>query len=190
MHEALQSDYRTTIEVFRAFIDDRPDGEKWELIDGEIVLNPTPTNRHEIVIHNLEVDLELERRRLKAAWQIHGGIGTRHRGDQHNEPVPDLMIVPKPTTVSNWTYDALVVFEVLSPYSVRRDMVRKLAFYREIESLTHYVVVAQDRPEATVFARSNGFNPRNLKGARAKIDIETLGVSILLAEIHRDLPPE
>lgn len=104
--------------------------------------------------------------------------------------MPDLMIVPKPTAVSNWTYDALVVFEVLSPYSVRRDMVRKLAFYREIESLTDYVVLAQDRPEATVFARSNGFNPRNLKGARARIDIETLGVSILLAEIHRDLPPE
>ena len=48
MREAVQSDYRTTIEAFRAFIDDRPDDEKWELIDGEIVLNPTATNRHQV----------------------------------------------------------------------------------------------------------------------------------------------
>lgn len=188
MHEALQSDYRTTIEAFHAFVDDRPDDEKWELIDGEIVLNPTPTNRHEIVVHNLEVELELQRRRLKASWQIHGGIGTRHRGDQHNEPVPDLMIVPKPTAVANWTYDALVVFEVLSPYSVRRDMVRKRAFYREIDGLTHYIVVAQDRREATLFSRADGFEPKILNAADATIEIEPLGISIPLADVYRDIP--
>lgn len=98
------------------------------------------------------------------------------------------MVIPTLSEVSNWTFDALAVFEVLSPYSLRRDMVRKRAFYTRIERLSHYVVLAQDRREATVFARSNSFEPQILKAAKAKIEIETLGVSLLLADIYRDVP--
>ena len=85
------------------------------------------------------------------------------RDDQHNEPIPDVMIVPATSDIFNWTYEILVVFEVLSPFSLRRDMVHKRNFYTRIESLTHYIVLAQDRREATVFARSNGFEPQVLK---------------------------
>ena len=58
MGTALESDYRTTIEAFRAFTDDCPPHEKWELIDGEIVLNPIPTNRHQIIISNILYELQ------------------------------------------------------------------------------------------------------------------------------------
>ena len=188
MREALQSDYRITIEAFHAFIDDRPDDEKWELIDGEIVLNPTPTDYHQVIVGRLIYELHKARDRVEGTWQILPGIGTRHEDDPHNEPVPDVMIIPPLSEVSNVTFDPLVVFEVLSPYSLRRDMVRKRAFYTRIESLTHYIVLAQDRREASVFARSNAFEPQILKAKSAKIEIEPLGVSIPLADIYRDVP--
>ena len=98
------------------------------------------------------------------------------------------MIYPLSSEPTNWTFEALATFEILSPYSLRRDMVRKRASYTRIESLTHYVVLAQDRREATVFARSNDFNPQILKAADAKIEIEPLGISIPLADIYRDVP--
>ena len=69
MPDALQSDYRTTIEAFHAFIDDRPDDEKWELIDGEIVLNPTPTNLHQVIAGTLIHELHKARDRKRADWQ-------------------------------------------------------------------------------------------------------------------------
>ena len=188
MREALQSDYRTTIEAFHAFVDDRPEEEKWELIDGEIVLNPTATNWHQVIVGTLIHQLHMARDGVKANWQILPGIGTRVPDDPHNEPVPDVMIIPSLSEVSNSTFDALVTFEVLSPYSLRRDMVRKRAFYARIDKLTHYIVLAQDRQEATVFARSNGFEPQILSSANAKIEIELLGVSIPLADIYRDVP--
>jgi Uma2 family endonuclease len=187
MGKALQSDYRTTIEAFHAFVDDRPDWEKWELIDGEIILNPTPTNRHEIVVHNLQYELEVIRRRVNAPWLVHAGIGTRLPEDQHNEPIPDVMIVPESSGVFNSTFDVLAAFEVLSPFSVRRDMVHKRNFYTRVERLESYVVLAQDRQEATVFARADGFAPKSLRGATARVEIPPLGVSIPLADIYRNV---
>jgi Uma2 family endonuclease len=185
--EAPAGDYRTTIEEFRAFIEDRPDDEKWELIDGDIVLNPTANNRHQIIIGNLLFELEGARRRSKASWLAHVGIGIRHRLDDHNEPIPDLMIVPITSDIFNWTYDVLVVFEVLSPISRRRDMVHKRNFYTRLDSLPHYVVLAQDRMEATVFARAEGFVPRTLTSPDS-LDLAALGASLPLSEIYRDVP--
>jgi Uma2 family endonuclease len=186
--QAPKSDYRATIEEFRAFIEDRPDDEKWELIDGEIVLNPTANNRHQIIVGNLLYELEGARRRLKPSWRAHAGISTRHPQDQHNEPIPDVMIVPVTSDIFNWTYDVLVAFEVISLFSRRRDMVHKRNFYTRIDSLTHYAVLAQDRMEATVFARADDFEPRILTSPDARIDLAPLGVSLSLADIYRDAP--
>lgn len=188
MQEALRSDYRTTIEAFHAFTDDRPDFEKWELIDGEIVLNPTPTDHHQVIVGRLIHELHKARERIGGTWQILPGISTRLQDDPHNEPVPDVMILPHLSDATNVTFDAQVVFEVLSPFSLRRDMVHKRNFYTRIESLTHYIVLAQDRREATVFARSEAFEPRVLKAASAKIEIAPLGISLPLADIYRDVP--
>jgi Uma2 family endonuclease len=188
MREALQSDYRTTIAEFRSFIEDRPDDEKWELIDGEIVLNPTANNRHQRVVRNLLYELEEIRRRSGAEWEPIPGISTRHPQDQHSEPIPDVMIVPATSDVFNWTFETMAVFEVLSPFSTRRDMVHKRDFYTRIESLTHYIVLAQDKREATVFARADGFKSQVLTGAKARLEIEPLGVSIPLADVYRDVP--
>jgi Uma2 family endonuclease len=186
MGKALQSDYRTNIEAFRAFIDDRPDHEKWELIDGEIILNPAPTNRHQLIVGNLLGELYALRRATDAKWEPMPGIGVRQPDDQHNEPEPDVMLVPRLREVASWTYDALAVFEVLSPFSMRRDMVHKLAFYRTVVSLTHYIVLAQDRREATIFARSAEFKPKRVSAG--SIEIAPLGISLSIADLYRGVP--
>ena len=188
MREALQGDYRTTIDVFRAFIDDRPDDEKWELIDGEIVLNPTATNRHQLIVGRLIHELLKAQDQQNGLWEVMPGISTLVQDDAHNEPIPDVMIVPPMRAVSNSTFEALVVFEVLSPFSLRRDMVHKRDFYTRIKTLTHYVVLAQNRREATVFARSDNFEAQILKAANAKIEIKPLGISLPLTDIYRGVP--
>ena len=42
-----------TVEEFYAFTDSRPDDEKWELIDGEPVLNATPSFLHQRIVGNI-----------------------------------------------------------------------------------------------------------------------------------------
>jgi Uma2 family endonuclease len=188
MPEALQTDFRATIEAFHAFADERPEIEKWELINGDMVLNPTSTNWHQVIVGRLIHELYKAREVAGRSWQILPGIGARLPDDPYNEPVPDVMIIPELSEPTNWTYDVLVVFEVLSPFSLRRDMVHKRNFYTRIDSLTHYVVLAQDRIEATVFARAEEFAPRVVSAADARIDLAPLGASLVLSELYRDVP--
>ena len=55
---------------FLAFNATRPDGEKWELIDGELFLIASPVNR---VFSPPPSALRLSRRREAVAWEICAG---------------------------------------------------------------------------------------------------------------------
>ena len=50
----------------------------------------------------------------------------------------------------------VVVFEVISPSSGRTDRIVKLAEYRTVPSLRHYVIVESATAAATQFSRANG----------------------------------
>ena len=52
-----------TVEEFYAFTDARPDGEKWELIDGEAVLNASPSR---VIVFSRENGFEERRFRSDA----------------------------------------------------------------------------------------------------------------------------
>ena len=176
-----------TLEAFQAFTADRPHWEKWELIDGELTMQASPKLRHQHIMGNILFAIEATRRQIQADWIAIGGIGTRIPSDDHNEIIPDVMILPADgDDLSNWTYEVIVAFEVLSPGSVRRDMVEKRGIYQRMPALTHYVVVAQDRREVTVFARADGFSRKQLTGD-AVLDIPTLDIRLPLAEIYRDI---
>jgi Uma2 family endonuclease len=175
-----------TLDAFEAFTKDRSHLEKWELIDGEAIMQASPKTRHQQIVTNILFELEQIRRRIEADWIVVGGIGARVADDNHNEIIPDVMILPQVgDDMSNWTFDLLVAFEVLSPGSVRRDMVRKPTIYRRMPALMHYFVVAQDQREVTVFARAEGFVRRTLSGAVLQVD--ELGIAVSIAEIYRGI---
>ena len=43
----LAPEDQLTIEEFLAFTDTRPDGERWELIEGVAIMNPSPVEFHQ-----------------------------------------------------------------------------------------------------------------------------------------------
>src|SRR6516162_3397489 len=59
-----------TVEEFYAFTDTRPDEEKWELIEGEPILNAAPSPRHQLIVRNVVVALTLRERELNADWMV------------------------------------------------------------------------------------------------------------------------
>jgi hypothetical protein len=180
---------RATIEAFRAFVDDRPDWEKWELIDGKVVETHSSSRRHQVLIGRLLFELETGKRAAKAPWLCFMGIGTRVPGDHHNEIVPDAMVMPRSHKVIDWTYDVLAAFEVTAQETFDNDMVHKRNFYyahRKSDPLRR-ARTGPVRGDVTVFGRSEGFSPRVLKGASAKIELAPLGVSLLLADIYREV---
>jgi Uma2 family endonuclease len=178
-----------TTEEFYAFTDARPDEERWELIEGELVLNASPASLHQQIAANIIVAVALQLRGRASPWVIIPGIGALVSNT--SRPEPDLMIVPKlgPGGLDPSKRDtaaATVLFEIMSPSTAGRDLKWKRTAYTSMAALTHYVVIAQDAIDVVVFARDNDFAEQRLRSPDDAIAFPALGVTLPLAEIYRD----
>jgi len=175
-----------TVEEFYAFTDTRPDEEKWELIDGEPVLNDAPSPLHQWIIKNLVFALTLRERELSASWGVLSEVGVRLSGTKR--PEPDVVVIPRGARLLDpGTRDCsemIVAFEVLSPSTEDRDLRWKRTAYTSLPSLTHYVIVAPETVDVVVLARATGFVEQRLRSLRDCIELAGLGVSVPLAEIY------
>jgi Uma2 family endonuclease len=178
-----------TIEDFYAFTDTRPDDEKWELIDGEPVLNASPARLHQRLVKNLLVLLDRLEQQATRSWEAIPGIGVRLSNTKR--PEPDVMVRPQsaPTTdpMGRDCDDVIIAFEVLSPSTRGRDLRWKRGAYAELPSLTHYIVIAQDAVDVVVFARDAHYAERRLRSARDVVEIPELGIFLNLSDIYRGI---
>ena len=177
-----------TVEEFYAFTDTRPDNEKWELIDGEPILNASPSPVHQWIVRNILIALGNRERELKASWAILPGLGIRV--SRINRPEPDLLIMPRAAfsadPAQRDTGEMIAAFEILSPSTADRDLRWKRTAYTSLPSLTHYIVVAQDAVDVVVFARDTGFAERRYRSLSDTIELPALGILLPVSEIYRD----
>jgi Uma2 family endonuclease len=177
-----------TVKEFYAFTDTRPDDEKWELIDGEPILNASPSPVHQWIVRNILIALGNRERELKASWAILPGLGIRV--SRTNRPEPDLLIMPRAAfsadPAQRDTGEMIAAFEILSPSTADRDLRWKRTAYTSLPSLTHYIVVAQDAVDVVVFARDIGFAERRYRSLSDTIELPALGILLPVSEIYRD----
>ena len=177
-----------TVEEFYAFTDTRPDEEKWELIEGEPVLNAAPSPMHQWIVRNVVLALGIRERELKAPWAVLPGLGIRV--SDTDRPEPDILVIPSDHRAidprERDTSHVIVAFEVLSPSTKGRDLRWKRTAYTSLPSLTHYVAIAQDAVEVVVFAREDDFAERRVRSFDDAIELRSLGISLPVAEIYRD----
>jgi Uma2 family endonuclease len=178
-----------TVEEFYDFTDARPDGEKWELIDGEAVLNASPAFRHQRIVKNVLFALTSREQETSAAWTVIPGIGALISNT--SRPEPDVMILPadvdRGDPFKRDTSAAIVLFEIMSPTTKSRDLQWKRTAYTSLPSITHYVVIAQDAVDVVVFVRDNGFAEQRFQLRADTIEFPALGVSLPLSEIYRNI---
>jgi Uma2 family endonuclease len=177
-----------TVEEYFAFTDTRPDNEKWELIDGEPILNASPSRLHQQILWNLAFLLGTIQRMRPQSWESSPGIGVRV--SDTSLPEPDIFVVPagaaRRDPYGRETQDVFAAFEILSPSTAERDLRWKRTAYASLHSLTHYVVIAQDAVDVVVFARDAGFAERHLRSLGESLELPAFGISLPLSEIYRD----
>lgn len=169
---------------FVAFLETRPDDEKWELVEGRPILSPSPVYVHQIVVTNLILGLDELLRPLRPRSVVIPGIGVKV--DEFNAPVPDVMIRPLDSLDGSFCDDMSVAFEVLSPGTARRDRKWKRQVYAALPALQHYVIVSPKAVDVTVFDRADGFAGRRLTDPAGQVELAAHGVALPLATLYRD----
>lgn len=140
---------RMTVAAFLEWAARRPEGERWELIEGEPVPTRGPAPAHamaaETVTHariKRRIDHALTEALAKGGHACEvfvSGPKVQISADTAFEPdvvvscaeVPEGLLVPEP----------LIVVEVLSASTRERDFTIKLAGYASLTSIAHYLLV-------------------------------------------------
>jgi Uma2 family endonuclease len=172
-----------TAQEFFAFTATRPDEEKWELIDGEPVMNASASFLHQIIVKNLLIQLAPFEIRSNGQWVSIPGISVRV--SDTNVPVPDVLIRPNTPVLGSECDDMIVAFEVLSPSTADRDLRWKRRAYSTLPSLRQYVIIAQDTVEVVSYERSTGFAERRFERLTLDVDLPALGVNLPVADLYR-----
>jgi len=187
MQEQVQRPQRLTFQEFFAFVQTRPDEERWELFDGEAVLQASANNRHQLIVSNVTTLLTVYGWNNKSSWAILPGLGVHDSvSDPQSAPLPDMVVRPRSTGTEHYADDIIVAFEVLSPSTKRRDLVWKRNYYSGLAAMEHYVVIAQDDPLVHHYARDTGWSERKLRKAGAVLALKAIGADLSLADIYRD----
>jgi Uma2 family endonuclease len=182
----LAPEDQMTIEEFLAFTDTRPDEERWELIEGVPVMNPSPIDDHQTVVANIVAALKAHKRQTRASWRPMPGIGTRVPISPRSLPQPDVLVKEAANTGSPVTDEALVLFEVLSRSNTKADQAWRRKVYASVPSCRHDVTVSLKVVEVVRYDRDAGWQRCMLTSLGDSLDLPALGLSVPLAEIYED----
>ncbi len=180
---------RMTVAAFLKWAAHRPEGERWELIEGvpAPVRGPTPAHAMaaETVIHariERRIDHALSEALAKGGHECElfvSGPKVQIDADTAFEPdvvvscveVPQGLLVPEP----------LIVVEVLSASTRDRDFTIKLAGYASLKSVAHYLLVDTERHLIVHHHRAVGepeFRTSIARGGTLRLDPPGLDLDI------------
>jgi Uma2 family endonuclease len=146
-----------------------PEGVRVELIDGELVVSPTGSVWHSGAVYGLTAELvKLAERRN---WVIHTNL-TAHISPTRERLIPDLMVAPKDAPPFGecelLASGALLVAEVVSPWSRRRDREVKPRAYAQ-GGVPLYLLIDRfaSPPAVTLFSQpgEDGYGKRQAAAA-------------------------
>ena len=183
---AVRRDPGMGVAEYQVWVADRPDEERWELIDGEPVLMSPPSERHQSIVANLIRHLAPVGRNKRC--RAIPGIATLSDPMDTFAPMPDVMVRCGPMLKDGYARDPVLVAEVLSPSTMSRDRGRKTDFYRSIASLQVFLIVYQDEPRVEAWRRgADGVWTKQAVGLGEMIDLPELGGRLAVADIYDDI---
>ena len=143
-------------EAFVAFIEKRPHGERWQLIDGDVVMmmNP-PRLRHQRVVGNLAMLLNIHFAQASTGLFAFQAVGVMVPGVQRFRARPDLAVISNsvdPATI--WCESFQLVAEVRSESNSRRQIERKRNRYVQHPENLYVLALEQDRAQIEIRART------------------------------------
>ena len=153
-----------TVEMLDALPDD---GQRYEIIDGELFVTPAPSDVHQLVVGELLMRLKQYLRRSSLGRAIHSPADVRRGDHRRNRLQPDVFVVRlidnKRPAYPFDLGDLLLAAEVESPSNPEYDYHTKRKLYLTA-GIPEYWIVS---PVARTFARwRSGADPGELLTTR------------------------
>lgn len=123
------------------------DGNRYECVDGVLLVTPAPRSIHELVVHRLQRDLTLYLHANAPDLIPFLGPSEITWGEEKTYLQPDLYVAPEREFFGEWTdvRSLSLTIEVLSPSSVEHDRETKRPVYQRHAVGTYWVVDIQAR---------------------------------------------
>lgn len=182
MQTAVQNDYVTVEDYLAA---EEVSDVRHEYLGGLVYAMAGETRDHNQIAQNLLVSLR---------GHIKGGpcklymSDIRVNFDLRNDEYyyyPDIVVTcDKRDTHKRFVHHPKLIIEVLSESTERVDKREKFFAYTKIASLEEYVLVAQTSQEVTVFRRAQHWKAEKISGAKARLALQSLKLSLPLTAIY------
>lgn len=132
-----------------------PDDERWELIDGvPYNMTPAPSRRHQAMIIELSRQIANFIKESGGPCKVYTApFDVRlPKGEEADEDIdtvvqPDIVVVCDPTKLDDKGLRGApdLVVEIVSPHTIRRDMVEKLSLYERHGVKEYWLVLPGDK---------------------------------------------
>lgn len=180
---------RITMEHFLALTHDRPDKEKWELIDGVPIMMAPPSLVHQRISKNIERMLDARLLVSKPEWQADREIGVLLPDDERYSPEPDVTVIDADVELGQiYATRFYFVAEVLSNSDKQWMRELKITYYQSYPACVGILFVRQDRIEADLHVRAEGWTVRTLVVRADRIEIPVIGDIGRLEELYKSTP--
>ena len=183
MSNLLSKADRVSLADFEEMLADKPEDEKWELIDGRVYKGMVGAAwEHKQIVLNLTLSVNNHLRSTRSSCRGYDETFWLREKLQDLGVFPDLTVFCGPLKPGQTSVDdPVVLFEIVSKGSQARDRMTKRMAYQRLPSLQHYVLIERDSVLVDHYVRRED-------GWHGEPPLETLGDQLTIAAIDLKLP--
>src|SRR5437016_5491547 len=158
------------VDEFMAFLETRPDNERWDLIEGVAVMMAPPSYAHQRIASNLCSVLNNAFAAQGLDLFAYQRAGVRNPGLRNFQPEPDVVVVAGVAGYDLYSECFQLAGEVLSPTNTRREIDLKLRRYREAPNNLYAMVIEPREFLVGIHAKRADWQPAILTRAEDPIE--------------------
>ena len=153
-----------------------------EYIDGNIYAMAGASDNHNKISSNVLVDLKVALKKKNSTCVTYIADMRLKQGSKYY--YPDVMVVCSADNKDKYNKTAPVILvEVLSDSTRKKDLTTKRFYYQNIPSLKEYVLIEQDKAEIQVCPKKDHWQPYYYYLGE-EITFESIGVTISVEDIY------
>jgi Uma2 family endonuclease len=177
-----------TADQFLDFYASRPQGERWQLVDGLAMMMVPPNLVHQRISGNLERPLndavEAHRPNLYAYRETE----IRIPGVSDFNPEPDVVVLAAEADYRHYADVFFLVAEVLSPSNTTEMIERKLELYKSHPDNLCCLVIDQDAIRVELHVRETSCRKTALTDANDELRLDAFGLTARVGDLYRGTP--